>query len=494
MRKYIYLVFLNLIILLIFACSFSENGPHVVSVSISDGERIIDIESFSEIYISFSKPMNRHITEKNISISGYYENIHFQWENENMDVKLILKEPLEKGNKYTLKIKKSCESEEGYDLGDELSYNIYTYEIDDEFSVTSTSPIDGETIIKLDRLSIVINFSLPVDFITVYNKILIDPDLKYYYNFSSDRKSLTLDIVQSLNPNEIYTVTIDKELSAYKGKNLDEDYEFSFNTIVNKDNFFIQNVVMYNDEKSINLDIGYLDCTEGIEKSMELLIYFNSDFYLNTIKSLITIEPAISYRLEKVTDIKEYYMHFIFNEPMTPEEVYRITFEKSITNIYGITMDREYSFEWVVNGQNSKLFKPDKIEIIDPFELNDVTIYENVNIYQNKYMLCQNIGSYNRVDFRIKFAKCVDLYRSLDKIFLNFQNGNIGAESGDFINYSWNSSTNTLTTSFYLNILNSGGVAYYKLIITGGEDGIIDTEGNYMEENIEIYVIYNIPD
>ena len=318
MQKVFFLFFINLIIFLLLSCSFLENNPRVVSVSISDGQRISDIESFDEIEISFSKAMNRYITESNITISGYYGKILYQWGNNDKDVKLILKDPVEKGNRYSLKIGKSCECAEGYDLGIDFSIDFFTYEIDEEFSILSTSPADGEMTGNLDGLDIVIEFSLPVDYTTIYDKVTVSPELTYNYSFSAGRKILVLNILQHVEAGEMYTVSIDKELSALDGKSLEKEHTFSFNTILSTEKFIIRKAVMDYGSGTIPLNFeNYLDRTEGIEKDMELEVSFNADVYLHSVESFITIEPAILFHLEKPDNAV---IRFIFDEYMTLEE------------------------------------------------------------------------------------------------------------------------------------------------------------------------------
>ncbi len=168
-------------------------------------------------------------------------------------------------------------------------------------------------------------------------------------------------------------------------------------------------------------------------------------------------------------------------------------------------MDREYCFEWVVNGSNSRLITPGFIRIKNPLWSEEnpdlfphTVIYDNGTIYHNEEMLVETVVdgtvTYNRGSFDIEFtpdlSSGIDVYRSLDKIFLNFLSGNTGADDGDLTDYIYNNNDRILTVVFKLPFLDSGEYAYYKLILKGGEDGIVDNEENYMGDDIEIYVIY----
>lgn len=476
--------------LFLLSCSFNGNGPSIDSVSITDGQVITDIHAFHEIDIVFTESMNQYITEKNISISGYYDPLSYRWASESKALRLTLSEPLREGCEYTLNIGKSCESTEGYDLGEDFSCRFFTYENDEDFLVLETSPQDGQMASSLNDFSIVITFSHPVEHGTLYDKIELSPELNYLYSFSEERNVLTLDVVQPLDTNKIYTVTIKEGLRAHNGKSLKKDYTFSFHTILSTDTFSIESAAMVDPGGSppgIDLDIGYSDKTEGIEKNMDLLVSFGNDFYLDSVKSGVSIEPACSYRLEK----EDRTLRFIFDTPMKPEETYTITFDESILNIYGISLDREYCFEWVVNGESSRFLRVDKIEIVNPdVGEPDIVIYDNGTIYHNKAMLVYTLDGKDGVDFTIAFSTDIDVYSSLDsKVFLMYKSGNSNATSGTFHGYSWDSEKNILTITFSLELVTEGGDALYKFILTGGEGGIVDTADNPMEENIEIYVI-----
>lgn len=523
MKKLCFIILFIFITALIFSCSFSGKNPKIVSVSISDGQRITGADTLDEITIIFSKPMNRYITEKNISISGYYGTVHFEWSNSNSTVSLILEEPFEEGYAYTLEIGSGCESAEGYDLGEDDRYNFYTYTDKSEFIVVSTSPWDGETITMLDGVEIIIEFSHPVRYTTIYDKVSIQPPVEFNYSFSAERTTLYLDILQHLDSNQNFTVRIDKELGALDGKALIEDRSFSFNTIESTQAFIVQDAFMADAPGSTTggsiqfENSTYPDVIAGVEKDMELQVRFNTGFYLNTIENTISITPPIDYSLEKDDN---YVLRVIFDEPMTPEETYRAALNRSTSNIYGVTLDRDYAFEWTVNGVNSLLIRPLKISILTPEGTGEDTgaqntvIFDENGIDQNRVMPYRFLSDdYNLVSFEIRFSpgpdtginqqtnkgpgNSLDVYRSLDKFSLDYRYGDFILGSGKLTGYDWRSAEDlsgdgfdTLTVDFKLKNPDTTGTASYKFIIQGGENGIRDTSDNYMKDSIEIYVKY----
>ncbi|MGQ9615549.1 MAG: Ig-like domain-containing protein [Spirochaetota bacterium] len=464
----------------------------VLWVSVEDGQRILDIDAFKRIDISFSKPMNRYITESNITLSGYFGTLHFLWEDGNCELSLLLGETLEGGNRYVLKIGEGCECEDGYDLGKNIEITFYTYDVDDDFMVLSTSPSDGEIVGVLDSLAIMIEFSLPVEYTTIYEKVTISPRLIYNYSFSADRKRLILHILEHASPYEHYTINVDQELSALKGRRLEGSYSFSFSTVVSTDAFLIERAVMVDKGESppgIDLDTGWLATTRNIEKDMELIISFNKDFYLNQVEGGILLEPSISFEIMK----EGMSLRFVFKDPMVQEEMYQITLETSIKSADGISLNRTYSFIWIVDGIHSRYCKPISVYMINPdLPEPDTLVYDDGVYYHNRIMPLNPRVYYNDVEFQILFSSPIDVYRSLNGIQLRYIYGNPGAASGELTGYSWNYNEKLLFITFSLPVLDSGGDGYYKFILQGGDDGLVDCWGNPMKDSIEVYVVYEI--
>jgi len=498
----------------LYSCTFNLNAPQVIKVSIREGERITDLDSFKYIDIYFSKSMNKYLTEKNISISGYYGIINYQWHNNDREVKLFLVDGLENGLEYTLIIGRGCECSEGINLKNEYSCTFYTYEIEDDFCVVSTFPEDGESVVlkKVDgdivfltpegtevsgangSFQIKIDFSLPVEETTIYDKVSIEPSISFNYVFTNKRKTLLLKPSAPLDMNELYTVRIEDELCAEVGKHLKQAYAFSFNTIINQDPFSIINVKMKNQEKSIELNFeGYPGYTSGVEKDMSLFVGFNSDFYLHSVKDFIFVEPQVLYHLEK-EEGENHVLCFNFDNGMVQEETYRVRFDQFIANTAGISLDRDYLFEWVVDGQASCFLKVERIEIIDPIGINNTVVFQDGSFYHNRSMLFRQEGGENIVGLKVFFSREIDLYPSLNGFSLNFLFGNSFATGGKLYNYSFDKQSKILEFEFCLPILTEGGNATYKFIIAGGEDGVEDKDLNPLKEDIEVYMIYPAPE
>jgi len=479
---------------IILSCTLTAENPDVLQVSIHDGQVIDDIDSFHTVSISFSMTMNRYPTEKQISISGYYGSLYYEWNDGFNAVNIVLEESLERGCRYVLKIGKGCESSEGYDLGRDYSYTFYTYAGEEDFFVVSTKPADGATVTILDGVIVSIVFSRPVEYVTLYDKIELDPAISYRYSFSDDRSVLYLAISEHLEAHELYTVTVRDDLVASGGKMLNEEYTFSFNTFFTEDPFYIETAVMLpagEDSPGTELDIKYLGRTVGIDKSRDLLVLFSEDFYLHSIDTFIGIEPVLSYHLTK----EDRALRFVFEDDMGSEKLYRITFQKSMKNMYGISLEREYTFEWEVSGTTSTFLRLSSIINLDPNGIQDITMYDGAIAFQNEELLYLPDPlemSKNNVDFEIRFSSKIDVYRSLNKFYLTFlYGGDSSSLSGALTGYSWNEGEKKLSLRFMLPSLQGTADAYYKLIITGGAGGIMDRDGNDMEETMEIYVKYS---
>lgn len=474
------------------ACSIESNRPAVDAVSIPDGSVIADVDSFTSIDITFSKPMNRYATESNIGISGYAGAFHFRWGDGNRTVTLLLDDPLERGNVYVLAVGGNCECEEGYDLGEDVSRTVYTYSVRDEFTVLSTTPADGETVSTLDSLVVSLVFSLPVDETTLYDKITLDPGLAYRYSLSPDRRTIELHIAEHVRANKTYTLTVSEKLSALQGRRLSDTYRFSFDTKMSGSPFALSGATMVQagiGSPGIGIDIGYLGTTAGVEKEMDLLLHFNGDFHLRFVEDYLSVEPAIPYRLVKEGSS----LRLVFGEAMASGGSYRITVQKALANSFGVQLDREYRFTWIVDGPGSRDLSVLQVRIENP-DISDLetVIYENGRPVHNRAMLLRNEEDNCFVDFTIFLSSALDVYRSLDGITLPFRYGNSAGASGTLVHYDWEPSDRSLRVTFDLSPIDEGGDAYYKLVLSGGAEGFVDRRGNFMEETIEIYVVYKV--
>jgi len=487
---HIYLIVNFLFLLLLVSCSVENRKPYVVSISIEDGKRFSNPKDIEEITIVFSDKMNRYVTERNIVLAGYYDGFICSWSDSGKTCTMKLKEHLEKGNEYTLEIKSGCENIDGYDIGADTVIRFYTFLLDDDFFVVSTSPSDGEVIEKCDNLSIRITFSLPVDYVSVYNSVSIEPALNYLYSFSEDREILSLYVVQQVDCGEVYTITLSDEINAIDGHSLGEEYSFSFSTVDSQESFIILSSSMKNpyDETTVVLDTAYLSNTNGIEKNWDLVVEFSSEFFLSEASKMISIEPAIDYHLEKNGNKLIVY----FLEEMTPEEEYWIDISGEFENTYGQALEVDYRFGWVVSGQDSVRPRVENCIMVNPDGGDDVVIFLDGEVIHNRAMPLSYKLDYVEVEFGVEFSKNIDLYRVLDSVSLDFQFGNANATTGELVGYSLDSSGKWVSLVFSLPDISSGGDGYYKFIIRGGEDGVVDLNNNSLKEDIEIYVIYDI--
>jgi hypothetical protein len=180
---------------------------------------------------------------------------------------------------------------------------------------------------------------------------------------------------------------------------------------------------------------------------------------------------------------------------MLQEEMYKITLETSIKSADGISLNRVYSFRWAVDGMHSQYCKPISIYMINPdLPEPDTLVYYDGVYFHNRIMPLNPRGDHNEVEFQILFSSPIDVYRSLSGIRLTHLYGNPDAGSGELTGYSWDYDERLLFITFSLPVLGSGGDGYYKFILQGGNDGIVDCWGNPIKDSIEVYVIYDIPE
>ena len=484
---FIFLILL-VVVFLICSCSVKVDAPRITYVSIEDGYVVEDIEGFTGIDIDFSVSMNRYATEHGIAISGYDGDYHYVWSSDR-SVCLLLCENLEPGCSYTLVIDGSCESEDGSDLGNTFFYGFYTYANGDDFGIVSFLPEDGETVDPARETTVRIGFSQPVECGGIYGMITIDPGLDFDYLFSEDRTVLDL-MLRGIEANETYTVTIDSMLRADEGRMLGESYTSSFNTIGSNDSFSLEEAVAYGEENLLPLDTEWLSTTSGVEKDMRLMLEFSSPFHLQSIVDHISIDPFVSYSIRA----EETALHFDFNGALAPGATYFISVDDSVKDRFGVTIEDGYEFGFTVDGTGSRPLYPVDITIRDSLGLSDTSIYLDDEPMHNETMLVEPSGEDEKVFFRIILSAPLAVYASLDRITLEKEYGNPDAESGFLSEYLWDGTDNSLLLTYIFPAVTSGGDALYRFTVTGGENGILDVNDNWMAEDIEIYVRRPIPD
>jgi hypothetical protein len=106
---------------------------------------------------------------------------------------------------------------------------IYSGEIPDTLTVTSTDPVDDATSVPVDQ-NIIVNFNNQVKLSTMEDNFSILPDVEGEVVSSQSGFILGFQPHENLSSGTVYNVTINKEITDIHEGNLEEDYNFNFRT------------------------------------------------------------------------------------------------------------------------------------------------------------------------------------------------------------------------------------------------------------------------
>lgn len=481
-KKKIKILFLFFCLFFLFSsCTLFEEKPYIVSINVEDGMFISDPGQFNQIQVEFSSEMNRFVTEQNIEFKNYSGSLSFQWDDSNMTCCIFLKEQLENGKKYFLIFKTGCENSNGVNIKSEYLYTIYTYNYNSNstFSVVSTNPANFEKNIPLRNHNIIFTFSQELDNQSLKDKITIEPTASYTYQVSTDMKSINLSFYEDLRPSTVYKITFKKEILSIFHNTLFEDYIYNFTTVKDDSSFILLAANMKNQDNNIPLSINYLAENQSIdiEKDMSLILLFSHDLPIKNISSFITIDPSLQYTCFKQQISQGCEVTIDFNKDMEGEKKYRVNIKKNLTDFYLNELDREYCF----------FMTPDGLKSLKPVIENAThDIYAFITNNEPVINIVPLSIVANKVIFTIKFNHSIDIFKSLGYFQFEYSGG-YAVTDISYDSYSWDENTSTLT--LVININSSapvGTTTYFSFIITGGGEGVVDRDGNILDNSITV--------
>lgn len=462
-----------------YGCTLFLERPSVLSVSIQDGQIVNELDNFNSIEITFSNNMNIYICEKNIHIDSYNGSVSYSWDTDKKICTLFLKDKLEWGKKYVLKITTGCENSKGVNIEKEYSVTFYTYNPSKDFAIIRTLPENQAILTDNHNQQIQIEFSDTIADQSIMDKINISPDTPYTYSYSTDKKIIYINLINDLNLSTCYIVRIKKELRSISNKTLREDYSFYFLTAQNFQPFILNNVVMKNSTTEINLDTHYQFENHGIEKDMELCFDFSAEVFEKNFTSNFTIEPAAFYTLTKERNGDLYRIRLTWINKLKSETRYKIILKKELTDIYNNHIDQQYQFFFITDGPDS--LRPKILSA----ENNGIQFISD-NEAQNIIVPLSAEQSVPQVVFTfvIKFNHSINLFQSIDKIKLTYSAG-YAISTIEYKEYSYDYQENILTIKFCFDPPSASNVTtYFSFTIEGGDDGLIDTNSNALEKTI----------
>ncbi len=337
-----------------------DSSPPIIEMS-SPGQGLSGVDPNSEIFILFSKNMNKPYTEGAFSLSnnGVNQDGTFRW----IDRAMIFKptKALTSPGLYTYLVSRSrAESDMGVNLLDDLRVN-FSFSTDlSTPKIVTTVPQDGSTGIPIDS-KITIEFNKPIDIASLYSGISIRPDVPLDFlnvSVSNGDTRFVFTPKQELVFGTIYTVTIPNTVRDQAGNTLTTAYTFSF-TVGN--DFQVPDLTQVSFQNtSISVpaapDIvvpGEFIVTSGLNKDKPIFLDFTEEVKLSSVSDGVQVSPSVPFSVSSANPTNTRF-RLDFLQPLDLSRVYTLTVSNTIVDLQNNKLRKNYTYFLKVKGSYSQ--------------------------------------------------------------------------------------------------------------------------------------------
>lgn len=469
------------------------------------GER--EVSKDRRLIFEFSKKMQRNLTESGISMSASGGNTEYTpiWEN---DYRLLLQFPagMTEGKRYEVNLNRnSIKDTDGNRLVKNFLSDFYTEGGGRQTTVISSDPPADEAITvgwPIDR-NIIIRFNEPMDKISTNSAVSISGGPAVYlpiWNESADE--LTLQLQSNLEIGTTYRLIVTTSAKSQAGINLTNDYLLNFNTASSFDRPVVSpNVTLGDNWSSLNPSPA-VNTFNGVSKFDQFRFSFNIPMNRESVLNAISFNPPISGQYEWLSDTL---LQFTPSSSLEIGNTYRLRISSSATSSQGQTLFNSYVVDFTVDdnftsipmellGINGRTFDASCV-ISGAIDLN-IAGLPNKNTVNT---INPQTGCPQEYEFEVALntAGGVPLKTFGEGDVFSASNININYLSGGPINSSLRiDQINYIPTANPQRLrIRITGVASnqvrYTFLLRGGPGGILDSNENYLEDDIEFIFFGN---
>lgn len=414
------------------------------------------------VVISFSEPMEEAITEKAFSMQGD-QNIsgYFHWKENDTILTFTPSTYLNKGVLYIIKLSKEAEDKAGNDLIEALSFKFsFSTELDKPYLTAHYPGYDQFGISK--TTNIILTFSEAMDKNSLIKGVTFSPSFQYYLIMTNANKTAIFKPLYQFNYAQKYTVKITTEVQDTNGNPLLEDYQFPF-TIGS--NFTHPVLIALSNASSTNQWADYI-VNEKVEKDDSIILKFSKAVYGLNFQNYISFSPSMD---GIFSSINSNTLQFTPSVNWELEQVYTMDISKSLPDVWGNELDKDYQYDFKINGTNS----------IAPI-VNKISNIDSSDWVNNQYVTISPLLELTNV--AIHFSQPMNQIKVIDNLSIQYVAGS-GNSGISISQYTWSSDNKILI----LNMKDLDSNNTYLLRINGSSTGACDIKNNYL---IEDYIIY----
>ncbi|MEW5814661.1 MAG: Ig-like domain-containing protein [Spirochaetota bacterium] len=454
-------------LLLSTGCSFISLSK--LSVSTFPAERNQVIDPASDLWIDFSVPVNTEKTAELIKVlrEGSAQTGDIRWE----EGRLLFKPapPLLLGVRHLFACKGTVEALDGrhFDLTIEIPF--YPGSMNPAPRLINFSPSADIAGIKTP---LVLEFSTAMNRESFKNGFSLNPAAEHEEAWDLSSKLVTINPKKQWNNLAVYTWQLNEKLKSAEGLTLPELYSGSF-------------VVQEDSSAPDVFDIGPGDPVivsrlpgdlNKLRYRDIILMVFTEDVTIESLSSEFNLNPTVGGSLQRL-DIAQF--AFLPEQGYTMDTLYHLTIGKGVQDLSGNSMLFDYD-TW---------FKPD-------IPLQKVTLIRNnpgpdfLPPYNSETAVSVDFsGPDNTHTFTIQFSRPFsDAFRAKTVPLITCQPFfPPGLLTVNLENAGWNPGGNEISltwSGFTKSTVQQTN--YYKLFIKGGADGVINSDGSFLKEDVRL--------
>ncbi|MBL8018239.1 MAG: Ig-like domain-containing protein [Leptospirales bacterium] len=315
---------------------------HVISTYPQD--HAIGVSASDEYWVLFSSEMDQQKTQDSLSILSSSGRIDgsFRWDGN----RLIFKprSPLNGTGEYTMTVGSKSETKFGADLGRDTVIRFYTTNDLTHPALVSSTPTNGATGVN-PIAPITLQFSKPISFATVGSGISISPSFVYTSSQSPDLTQVILTPAAALAPGA-YTVTIKTSLEDTSGNALLAGQTVFF--VVGTS--FIPPAILSVTSGAVTLQNGLL--TTGVDRQNSVVIVFSAPMNRLTVENALTFSPFVA--SNKVWNLGSTQLTLQFTPGLDAQSLYTLSMATSAADTNGNFLTVSGSFPFYTDGPLSQ--------------------------------------------------------------------------------------------------------------------------------------------
>lgn len=525
MKKYIYIV--CVIIGLLSACTVNDAGfydsepVHIINYK-PDTEFLVN-ESVV-VYFRFSKKMNTKATQGAFKFEEDATVIDgvFKWSDNDRVMRYYPEKTCLFGKKYRVTLSTKAECFNGNDLKKAFEHNFQLgYDNVLPFVVSEDCSPDPNTRLGLEqmRAPFVITFSEPMDKRYPYNHMSIDPAIEGFYTWHDENdatvdqfsdtpcRKLVFTPYEDYVKQKYYTVTVNETFTDSAMNPLKEAYSLSFYT---GDDDIIPEILSVTTDSSADNNLVGSDAdfviNTGIEKDATITIEFSEDMDKDTVEKAIRFIPSVSYDVDW-TDAGHLTLTLKKDEYFGWNTNYRLEILDSAQDLQENSLAKTYQYVFLIDGADSRPPVVASIDILydntsdgvgagnDIFynDILDNLVHETYTIncyawgnnFTKKFIFTVFFDAVTDIDIgtlidSMSFKSIADPETKLE--IMSFRDAGIqgGYYAYEFDVYATGSAQGSITPD-----------AIISLSILGDKSNVKDINNNFMQDNVEFYLIFN---